>query len=172
MMLLRRAPREVYRLYDEQTFLDNDTGEKTVTAGGHPLSRLRRLAGATMLLGAVGVVGGIFLVHEQLPVNGSGRRLGVRLRSASNLPTAARVGPAENQSLRPAEAGRSGATRGRARLVHDNRVRARARAVLESGLPGKGAGIPAHTTEHVERFTAGVPPLPRRAGRAEFGFER
>jgi len=58
---LRRAPREVYRLYDEEAFFagaDQEERRKSATTppGGR---RLRRIAGTTTLLAAMGATGGL-----------------------------------------------------------------------------------------------------------------
>jgi hypothetical protein len=95
VMLRRRAPREVYRVYDEDEFLDGagdeeffepvepvkpvkpvepvKLGEPAASAGTGE-RRLRRLAGAAMLVGAVGTVGGAIAINISRPARGAARR--------------------------------------------------------------------------------------------------
>jgi hypothetical protein len=66
MALLRRAPREVYRVFNEADFLaDGDAGElfepATREAAGR---RPRRIAGIAMLLGAVAAVGAMLVMNH------------------------------------------------------------------------------------------------------------
>jgi hypothetical protein len=79
MTLLRRAPREVYRVYSEAEFFDGAAGVEVfapATATGAGERRLRRLAGAAMLAGAVGTMGGAVVLTGSRPTRGSGRRAG------------------------------------------------------------------------------------------------
>jgi hypothetical protein len=66
MALLRRAPREVYRVFSETDFLaEGDAGELfervTTDAGGSP--PLHRIAGVAMLVGVVAAVGAMLIMH-------------------------------------------------------------------------------------------------------------
>src|SRR5580692_272813 len=79
MTLLRRAPREVYRVYSEAEFFDGPADTELFTpthASGAGERRLRRLAGAAMLAGAVGTMGGAVVLAGSRPARGSGRRAG------------------------------------------------------------------------------------------------
>src|SRR5580704_6574500 len=76
-MLLRRAPREVYRVYSEDEFFDGATNEELfepVAPAGTGERRLRRLAGAAMLVGAVGTVGGVIAINISRPARNAARR--------------------------------------------------------------------------------------------------
>jgi hypothetical protein len=79
MMLPRRAPHEVYRVYSEAEFFDGAAGMElftAATASGAGERRLRRLVGAAMLAGAVGAMGGAAVLASSRPTRGSGRRAG------------------------------------------------------------------------------------------------
>ncbi len=79
MMVLRRAPREVYRVYSEEEFFDGaaDMAPFTPTnSSGAGERRLRRLAGAAMLAGAMGTMGGAVLLAGSRPTRGPDRRAG------------------------------------------------------------------------------------------------
>jgi hypothetical protein len=79
MTLLRRAPREVYRVYSEAEFFDGPAGTELFapTRGSRAGERrLRRLAGAAMLAGAVGAIGGAVVLAGSRPARGSARRAG------------------------------------------------------------------------------------------------
>jgi hypothetical protein len=82
MTLLRRAPREVYRVYSEAEFFDGAAAGlelfTSANAPGGAERRLRRLAGAAMLAGAVGTMGGAVVLASSRPTRSSGRRAGGR----------------------------------------------------------------------------------------------
>ncbi len=78
MTLLRRAPREIYRVYSEEEYLDGAGTGLPIAAewqvdGSSPVPeparqvvtghRLRRAAGVAMLAGAVGAVGGLVCLN-------------------------------------------------------------------------------------------------------------
>jgi hypothetical protein len=75
MTLLRRAPREVYRVYGEAEFLadplcDERMRKPDAAAGAR---RLNRIAGATVLVAAAGAVGGL-IAWTSTPSIASNRR--------------------------------------------------------------------------------------------------
>ena len=88
MTLLRRRPREVYRVYTEEEYLNGAELEPAmVLAGRWPVEvesarngagerRLRRVAGMAMLAGAVGTVGGVVAANNPWAHRGAGRRPG------------------------------------------------------------------------------------------------
>lgn len=88
MTLLRRRPREVYRVFTEEEYLNGAELEFDLGAGGeHPATveparrssdtpRLRRAAGVTMLVGAIGAVGGVVALNGAWAHRGAGRRTG------------------------------------------------------------------------------------------------
>ncbi len=61
-MLLRRAPREVYRVYGEEEFFATAADERSEPTDGAGEQRLQRVAGATVLLAAAGAVGGLIAI--------------------------------------------------------------------------------------------------------------
>jgi hypothetical protein len=84
MSILRRRPREVYRVYTEDEYLDG-AGSEPATVEQSPVAaepgrklmgegRLRRAAGMAMLAGAVGAVGGVVVANSSRGHRGAGRR--------------------------------------------------------------------------------------------------
>jgi hypothetical protein len=116
MTLLRRAPREVYRVYSEEEFFA--VGEDALLAGsaasaglsepavsvGAGDRRLRRLAGAAALAGAVGAVGATLAVTDSRPAGGAASR--TVTDTDPLLSARARVSTSAVASARP-RAGRS-----------------------------------------------------------------
>jgi hypothetical protein len=125
MTLLRRRPREVYRVYTEDEYLDGAelevgagpevtaVGEWSVPVGpvrkGGGERRLRRVTGVAMLAGAVGTVGGLVVMTGSWTHRGAGRRPG-SLAAAVRSPV---VVGSSAVSTRPTVAGSSEATRSR-----------------------------------------------------------
>jgi hypothetical protein len=99
MMPLSRAPRQVYRVFDEQEFLAEDWVDALQTAcpegAERPGSerRHRRLVGAAMLCSAVSAVGGLVVVNCLSSVTGSRRSLDRSLRTVAEAIGPARVLP-------------------------------------------------------------------------------
>jgi hypothetical protein len=84
MMLLRRAHREVYRVYSEEEFFTCvDHEERSEPAGAVGERRLQRVAGATVLLAAAGAVGGVIAITSMSSTTGVRRRTGARLLAAT-----------------------------------------------------------------------------------------
>jgi hypothetical protein len=177
MMLLRRAHREVYRVYGEEDFLAGADQEErfTAAASGAGERRLRRAAGAAMLVGAVSAVGGLIVLNSLPPVKGTGRRFGSGLRGDTEVLVFAGVSRARVERGQ-ADAGRPVRVRttGRARQM------ARARGAKRPGERRRAAAAPAQhvgvqidaTPASVTRLTASASAEPERSERAEFGFER
>jgi hypothetical protein len=98
-MLLSRAPRQVYRVFDEQEFLAEDWIDALQTAcpEGEDLRGRerwhRRLVGAAMLCSAMGAVGGLVVFNCLPPVTGTRRSLDRSLRTATETIGRARVSP-------------------------------------------------------------------------------
>jgi hypothetical protein len=125
MMLLRRRPREVYRVYSEDEYLDGagaevGAGLEVAAVGTWPPAaeparkaagerRLRRVAGVAMLAGALGAVGGLVVMTSSWTNRGAGRRPG-SLVAAVRSPA---VVGSSAVSTRPTLAGPSAATRSR-----------------------------------------------------------
>lgn len=113
MRFPRRAPREVYRLYDEDEYLAGATWEQgaepAVTATQIPTAlRLRRIVSAAILLGATGVVGGLIALNSLSQQRWSGRRPGARMRlvTAFAARSIASTGPNTSHSRHRAPARR------------------------------------------------------------------
>jgi hypothetical protein len=86
MTLLRRAPREVYRVYDEEEFLartDCEVAFEAVAASGE--RRMKRVLGATTLVAITGVVGGLAVFTSPRVAAGGSRRSRGLLAAASAL---------------------------------------------------------------------------------------
>ncbi|HSZ14441.1 MAG TPA: hypothetical protein VK790_10455 [Solirubrobacteraceae bacterium] len=82
MTLLRRAPREVYRVYDEDEFFAS-AGIGQCGEAPTPTPELdrhaHRVAGVTVLVAAVGAVAGLVVITSVSPSARAGRRAGARL---------------------------------------------------------------------------------------------
>jgi hypothetical protein len=86
MTLLRRRPREVYRVFTEEEYLNGaelefGTGsERPATVEpvrrSSDTPRLRRVAGVTMLVGAIGAVGGVVALNSAWAHRSTERRTG------------------------------------------------------------------------------------------------
>jgi hypothetical protein len=95
MTLLRRAPREVYRVYDEEEFLartDCEASFETVAASGE--RRMQRVVGATTLVAITGVVGGL-VVFTSLPAAAGGSRRSRGLLAAASTLASVRTARAQ-----------------------------------------------------------------------------
>jgi hypothetical protein len=86
MTLLRRAPREVYRVYAEDEFFASQVADETFAVPSRGADRrLLRLAGGAMLLAAVGAVGGLVAITSLSSAPRVGRRRGSGLLAAAGL---------------------------------------------------------------------------------------
>jgi hypothetical protein len=198
MTLLGRAPREVYRVYGEEEFLEGvdlvdghrpraraEESCRAMPAVPRPGERrLRRLAGATLLVGAVGSAGALSAVSGLLSTRGAGRRLGGSLRasvaaagglSVGSHPSRGRIGRARSMAR----------SRRELRPARQLQPRHRAAGVRRPASP-QGAGrasleLPAQAPQHAyeapvsegrSAAIASVPAGARRPPHVEFGFER
>jgi hypothetical protein len=107
MTMLRRAPREVYRVYEEDEFFAcADREERFESGASAPTARRsHRLAGATMLLAVAGALGGLTATTGLSSVAGTRRRSGARLLVASDPPASSRIA---NGRIWPAREGSNG----------------------------------------------------------------
>lgn len=191
MSILRRAPREVYRVYSEEAYLAgvDELGEwhaPPAKDGSHDRG-LRRLGGAAALTGALGALGGV------VAFMGLGARSPARLLAGSAMaPT--RVAPSMGVASRASGARRARAFRNGAvqragvvtRRVAVTRSPVRRHRISASGahsaLPLRMAGVrsasPARaiaggTTVVYEAARAATAEAPGRSRtQSEFGFER
>jgi hypothetical protein len=144
MMLLRRRPREVYRVYSEEEYL-NGAGSELASidewqlgetpVGESPLSietgrqgagvahRLHRMVGVAMLAAAMGTVGGVVFLNVAQAHSGAGARGSLLAAThSSRVARSPAINDAQPQvgSSRPA-AVHSGKTTPRSRVVHVRR---------------------------------------------------
>jgi hypothetical protein len=158
MALLRRAPREVYRVFSESDFLaggDADEQWQPVATDAGARRRPRRIAVTAMLAGAVAAVGAVLVLHRP-PSQAPGRSI------APPVPGEAR--PAFPRSA-------SGVARvsedPRAMRLAVGAARARTLAATSSAGRSSAAGMPAPPVSAVA-----VAGSSAQLERAEFGFER
>jgi hypothetical protein len=189
MTLLRRRPREVYRVYSEDEYLNGaglevGAGMEVAAGDGWPAPvgparkgggerRLRRAAGVAMLAGAVGTVGGVVVMTGSRAHSGAGRRPG-NLVASMRSPRVVRS---------PAVAGTSAppwaAVASPGKATHSRVVRAgRRSAVVVDYVPPSSSGEAPVTTAAPSGVTTAdtsageATPRTRAAKQAEFGFER
>jgi len=189
MTLLRRATREVYRVYDEEEFFVADAREEHFQAGAPDtgVRWLQRVTGATVLLAVTAAVGGVVAVAGTRPARG-GRRAGASLLAATGAVVSARArvwrapvrsGASRRQSSpgrRARDVPRAGAL---ATAAAGPRAEARPRVASGSRLASasprphpaqaEAAVMPASVAQPVAvSASAGV----QAPGHPEFGFER
>lgn len=191
MSIFRSTPRAVYRVYSEEAYLAGAEGcgewPALSVTGGSRARRLRRLAGAAALTGALGTVGGM-IVLTGVGVRSSGRR------TASNGGPRPRAILARVSGTTRASAGRRA---GAERRTHAWRSRSVARGPVAgdrssvSGHLGSAtaarsalrrrmaASVPAGSVGRVGAGSAQGSSAPPASGevavaltQSEFGFER
>ncbi|HYM56246.1 MAG TPA: hypothetical protein VES97_12860 [Solirubrobacteraceae bacterium] len=191
MTLMRRAPREVYRVYDEEDFLvgaDRAAIPAVSAPAGAALGeprravasrsrerRLRRAAGVAMLVGAVGAAGGMTAISGLPSARGKARRGGGGMRAATGSPVSSPVSHVQIwQGGEPAIR----TDRETIRASRPDRIRRRdgggghGRAVV-SAPRHAGIQVAPASPASVARLTAAASsPGPQRQGHSEFGFER
>jgi hypothetical protein len=182
MTLLRRAPREVYRLYgEEEFFADAPLDERISMAPAGPGGQqLQRLAGATMLLAAVGAVGGLIAITGVSSVAGARRRGGARLAAAtgSAVPTRSDVSRARTSSgvritreqrTEPARSAPRADGRDQEHAAASRHRRARVAVTVPVSV-ATPAQVPVQPS--AADMTASAPVVRRQPVQVEFGFER
>jgi hypothetical protein len=182
MMLLRRAPREVYRVYGEDEFFAYTGGEERFEIAAPRIGeqRLHRVAGVTMLLAATGAVGGLIAIASLSSVGSDGRRVRVGLlaATASLLPSRAARGQVWREG--PGLHGRDDRSvrdrRARRRTTQDRQA-ARVRPVPPAGVPPADvrpevAAVAEGTPTASVARDAGASAEPQPSGQSQFGFER
>jgi hypothetical protein len=178
MTLLSRAPRQVYRVFDEQEFLAEDWIDALETAypEGKELPGRerwhRRLVGAAMLCSAMGAVGGLVVVNHLSPVMGSRRSRDRSLRTAAEAIGPARVSPAHVWRASMLTDGLGRRSQHRGRVEAGRRARpgdARPVAIeVDTQAPGSVRRVAAN----LQRPRASASVAGAQPARAEFGFER
>jgi hypothetical protein len=196
MTLLRQAPREVYRVYGEEEFFacaaNGEHLELTTPATG--VRRVHTVAGATMVLAAMGAVGALLAITSRSAA-GDGRRVGASLLAATGSLVSSRgVRTHVWRGLADAEGSRHGSAPARpadrARQVELARQIDRARSVRRaSARPRATVAVVGHASAPIEPAPqASVadmaaqasgesqqpeqPAPAQHAGQSEFGFER
>jgi hypothetical protein len=194
MTLLRRAPREVYRVYSEDEFLsdplcDERMGKLDAAASAR---RLNRIAGATVLVAAAGAVGG--LIASTITPSIAGNR---RLERQRAQPAVASIGRTPASRPRVWRAQEGGARSAHVpssrhtviRLDHSQSARPRARenditpirlSTLSSVRALSHGGAPSTENASVIAVSPADPPpaapavavRPTPPDQTEFGFER
>jgi hypothetical protein len=190
MTLLRRAPREVYRVYSEEEFfacVDHDERFAPTAAAGE--RRMHRVAGVTVLLAATGAVGGLIAITSLSPGAGARRRAGAGLlaatRSFMHSQTARAHVWRESSSadeLRRHEVNvrrigqRGGAAASARHAGSPRRVTPRPDVASEesAGIAVREQSTPIVVAAPVQpvRVTASAETMARRSSQSEFGFER
>jgi len=158
--LLRRRPREVYRVYSEEEYL-NDAGPDLATLGEElspasvqPVSqgagahrRRHRVAGVAMLAGAVGIVGGVVVMNDLRTQRADS--VGQRSPLAAVRPRAVRssvlagsdTGPSRPLAAAPSELARSRVARaGRDRDTSSAHPKSQANLHAERRVRRRGGG--------------------------------
>lgn len=191
MTLVQRRPREVYRVFDEDEFLVRSDDERRAMPPTPVAAerRLRRIAGATVLVAAAGAVCGLLVAPAVFPVSGTRRRTAVRLFAATVLPSSSsRLVKVAGRQLTVSRGSRGAGLRERSKRVDVSR---RSRPALRSigqrravsgatGGPTRAlAFVTARRSTSVETApSAGHTPPPvagpplQHSDRPEFGFER
>jgi hypothetical protein len=198
MTVLRRAPREVYRVYGEDDFLARVAEHQDIEPAA-PASTERLLhgiAGTTMLLAAAGMVGGLVALTSLSSGAGSRRRIATRLLVADGsrgAPSrrATRVAPAKvwREAASADGSGKHGARQRRtSRTLVPQRAALAVRLPLDRPEPRvitpdrtvpvadeaqpRSAPIEAVTSTTASPGATTVVSQPQRSGQSEFGFER
>lgn len=194
MTLIRRAPREVYRVYAEHEFLADALCDEPLRTRGEAAGRrrLHGVAGATVLIATAGALGGVLALESLQSVPGSRRR--ERQRSA--VATASTVATrAPHPSVRRGQRGRGRPARGSQGPRAARRPPDRVPSAGRRWPAREVASIPEPTPVRESAADPGSPPAPpgvrvaaasspvavsaaagagatREAGQSEFGFER
>ncbi len=172
MTPLRAAPREIYRLYDEDAFLAG-AGSEPEPMEVASVSRIARAAGAAALLGVLGTIGTVFVLSGEGPGLASRKRPASASRlgaivSAYRLAAGTLRGTRMRGSPRPAPVGERRAHSRRRRAVRPPTAAPTASAADVSSLRADAASrAPLGAPVVADAASAAV-----RASGSEFGFER
>jgi hypothetical protein len=187
MKLLRRAPREVYRVYGEAEFFADAGRVSHPEPEADSVSErwLRRVIGTTLLLAAAGAVGGVVASASAPSAPGARRGMRSSLVAAAGslvagarvrLGTGARIHRPRGLPLSRARTDRAGAGDLRARPHRAGSVGERGAGEhippLAPGAEVESTPIRAAVPASTARATVAAPAASRHLGRAEFGFER
>jgi hypothetical protein len=201
MTLLRRRPREIYRVYSEEEYLGGagselGAGTESASAGTH---RLHRIVGVAVLVGATGMVGAVVALNSGWAHTSAGRgaeKLLAVTRSrvvrspvvtashgAPSQPVAVRQSKATHPLLRRAWHHHHGGS-GLRPLIHLSAQPRKSVAIVAdyvprppsdeaSGTSAEAPGASVSTQAGTTTAAVSAPPAhPAPETRAEFGFER
>jgi hypothetical protein len=181
MTLLRRAPREVYRVYSEEEYLaagedqlaSAERWQRSLTISPDDGERrLRRAAAAALLFGTVSVVGGVLVLNSVPPSRGAARRLGADVRTVRGALVAA-SGHSMRARVSAAHASGTVDVPGRGSAHRGDVARRKASGQASPELPQAHETVQAQgATVEIAQVGAGAPAAPERVARNEFGFER
>jgi hypothetical protein len=197
MTLLRRAPREVYRVYGEQEFLegadhaealpplaraceDRRANARSAAPGGGG-RHLRRVTGTALLVGAVGAVGAVTAASGLLSGRGPGRRIGESRRASLGPLVASHVSRAPIWRARAPRTLRSALRPASQPMRTGQGLAVVRRRGLARGGRRPGVEIAVERPQHPPAVqasvagltaTAGAPAGAQRPMHPEFGFER
>jgi hypothetical protein len=197
MTLLRRAPREVYRVYAEHEFLADALCDEPLrtreASAGRPL---HRIVAATVLIAAAGALGALIALESLQSIPGSRRR--ERQRSAAATATATAVVAVTRASHPGVRRERGGRGRPRRRSPRPQAARRAPDPVSPAGQRVQVGGLAPIPERAPAPESAGAPEGPpspagapvaaagspvavsaaastaaaREEGQSEFGFER
>lgn len=194
MTLLRRAPREVYRVYSEEEFLadplcDERMGKLDAAAGAR---RLNRIAGATVLVAAAGAVGGLIAWTITPSIAGNRRRERQRAqpavvsigRAPASRPRVWRAQEGADRSAHVRASEHTARRRDRSQSARPRALRHRitpirgsalssVSALSHGGAPSpENASVIAGSPADTPSAAAAVAVRPAAPDQTEFGFER
>jgi hypothetical protein len=172
-MLIGRAPREVYRVYDAEEFLaevgvDAPVDEAPLYAGNR---RLHQIVGAMVLVAAMGALGALLAIIGLSSI-GSGRRVRSGSLATAGSTTPSRVARVHlQQGALPSRPIRMRPARRRASARKPRRPDSGGRARKFAAAPPRWSrqGVPARAAEVADVVAGPSVPPPQPA---EFGFER
>jgi hypothetical protein len=177
--LLRRAPREVYRVYDAEEFLER--ADLELDAEGHSRGGVVGVAGGlVLLLGMLSVLTGLFASHRRVPVRAAARQT---FRGSRTLRAAISLGMGDVHTRASHSISRRGALPGASGPTANGSSARRSRREPVKGTGRGHAGsrpavspmLPSH--EVVSSPTGGhllvaAAPKEGEQHQGEFGFER
>jgi len=176
MTLLRGAPREVYRVYDEQSFLEGVEREERPERApvGTGANGARRLAGAAMVCGAVGAVGGLLAVNGLPSLERAGSRTAEQARVGAGLRLAPTLSRAGIRRARSAAENRRGHASATAQAMSPTPKPEGDEPRRQAAGAHSAPRLPIETTARARAvgFLMSARSVSRPVRRAEFGFER
>ena len=194
MTLLRRRPREIYRVYSEEEYLGGAESELSVVPESASAGerRLQRVVGVAVLVGVTGMVGAVVALNSAWVQISAGRRA-EKLVAAVTRPrvvrspviTASYAAPSQPVTVRPSKATHTLFRRawhhdggsGLRPLIHLSAQPRKSVAIVADYVPrppsDEASGASASTQAGTTTAAVSAPPAhPAPETQAEFGFER